>query len=202
MYVARADRLWKPPLRAEGHAAGLQLPVPSRRAEYGFQGHRMAFAASAGSRLACVGAGASSWHFNAGGEFDEDHARHSCLCGGRFPSCPHLPHAPQAALRGNVRVARAWAQWAGPFGRSERSLASRPSWCLTSRDRPRKAGVLRHSGEVLFAAVAGFRGMGSISGFAAAQRNTTESSGPGVRQRPVRRESLGRVLQVVRALPR
>ena len=92
-YIARLDRLWKPQLRTEGHAVGLQLPVPSRRAEYGFQGHRMAFAASAESRhvaMACVGAGASSWHFNAGGDFAEDHARHSCLCDARFPSRPHL----------------------------------------------------------------------------------------------------------------
>ena len=90
-YIARLDRLWKPQLRTEGHAVGLQLPVPSRRAEYGFL--RMAFAASAESRhvaMACVGAGASSWHFNAGGDFAEDHARHSCLCDARFPSRPHL----------------------------------------------------------------------------------------------------------------
>ena len=40
--------------------------------------------------LACVAAGASTWHFNAGGDFPANHARHLCLCEKRLPSRPHL----------------------------------------------------------------------------------------------------------------
>ena len=72
---------------------GLQLPVPDAGLDYRFEGHKRAYNEAGNNRglqLAVVGAGASNWHFNAGGIFDPDHPRHRCPCGGLRPSRPHL----------------------------------------------------------------------------------------------------------------
>ncbi|CAE7354146.1 unnamed protein product, partial [Symbiodinium sp. CCMP2592] len=97
LYVGRAGRVWRPNRRTDDDAAavGLRLPPPSRDAQFAFGGHRECFRArAAGSDrellLASIGAGASNWHYNAGGNFNSDHARHKCACGGTHPSRPHL----------------------------------------------------------------------------------------------------------------
>ena len=91
LYFHKTWRVWHHHPRPEDHATGLQLPVPDADLDYRFEGHKRAYKEAGNNRelqLAVVGAGASNWHFNAGGNFDPD--RHRCPCGGLRPSRPHL----------------------------------------------------------------------------------------------------------------
>ena len=93
LFLAKLDRLWCPVIRPADYAVGLQLPPPDADAVFNFEGHKRAFREASFDRhisLACVAAGASCWHFNAGGEFSLDHPRQVCLCNKRLPSRPHL----------------------------------------------------------------------------------------------------------------
>ena len=93
LYVNKAARVWQPVRRTEDCAVGLELPPPDPSVEYEFRGHRLTYEAAGANRnlaLASLGAGASNWHFNAGGDFAADHLRHLCACGKARPSRPHL----------------------------------------------------------------------------------------------------------------
>ena len=93
LYVNKAARVWQPVRRTEDCAVGLELPPPDPSVEYEFRGHRLTYEAAGANRnlaLASLGAGASNWHFNAGGDFAADHLRHFCACGKARPSRPHL----------------------------------------------------------------------------------------------------------------
>ena len=97
LYIRTTARVWHPMQRNQPDCAtGLRLPAPPRHVQFEFSGHRLAFEASSDNRalaLASVGAGASNWHFNAGGDFGPEHARHRCVCGDLAPSRPHLAWA-------------------------------------------------------------------------------------------------------------
>ena len=93
LFLAQLDRLWCPVIRPADYAVGRQLPPPDADAVFSFEGHKRAFREASHDRhisLACVAARASSWHFNAGGDFSHDHPRQVCLCNKRLPSRPHL----------------------------------------------------------------------------------------------------------------
>ncbi|CAE7475726.1 L96 [Symbiodinium sp. CCMP2592] len=109
LYVAKAARIWGPESRGEDCATGLDLPPPSPALDYEFQGHRLVFGGAGQNRnlaLAALAAGASNWHFNAGGNFGEDHPRQLCACGKVRPSRPHLCWNCEhfAPLRGDVAM--------------------------------------------------------------------------------------------------
>ena len=111
LYVARAARLWHPVERASDCAVGLALESPSPPVEYEFRGHRLVYEAAGSNRnlvLASLAAGASNWHFNAGGGFEPSHERHRCACGGERPSRPHLCWNCEhfAPLRGDLSLPR------------------------------------------------------------------------------------------------
>ena len=111
LYVARADRLWHPVERASDCAVGLALESPSPSVEYEFRGHRLVYEAAGSNRnlvLASLAAGASNWHFNAGGGFEPSHERHRCACGKERPSRPHLCWNCEhfAPLRGDLSLPR------------------------------------------------------------------------------------------------
>ena len=110
LYVTKATRVWQPVRRTEDCAVGLELPPPDPSVEYSFGGHKLLFEAE-GDRnlvLASLAAGASNWHFNAGGDFDQNHGRQYCACGKRQPSRPHLCWACEhfAGLRGDLELPR------------------------------------------------------------------------------------------------
>ena len=110
LYVAKTARVWRPVQRAEDCAVGLELPQPDPSVEYSFGGHKLLFeAAGANNRnlqLASLAAGASNWHFNAGGDFEPSHDRQFCACGKKHPSRPHLCWACShfAPLRGDLAL--------------------------------------------------------------------------------------------------
>ena len=81
-----------------------------------------AFEASIGNRalaLASVGAGASNWHFNAGGDFGPEHARRRCCCGDLAPSRPHLAWACESFAECRVGIE-------SPADRAAERLLARP----------------------------------------------------------------------------
>ena len=73
-----------------------------------FKGHCSALQETHGrpQRQAAVGAGASTWFLNAGGNFDIQHERWKCLCGKPYPSQAHLTWVcpSMSDIRGNIRL--------------------------------------------------------------------------------------------------